>query len=65
MPYDVGAPLLAVQFSVTVPVPADAVRLAGPLGEEAVAGVTVSSSAREIPWPLVAPGVIEFLPAFR
>ncbi len=66
MLYEVGLPLvLAVQCSVALVLPGVTVRLVGPLGTEAVAGVTVSWSTRETPWSVTANMVTEFLPAFR
>src|ERR1035441_4220331 len=65
MLYEVGPPLLAVQCSVTDPFPEVDVRLVGPLGTEAVAGVMVISSTRETPWASTANIWMEFFPAFR
>src|ERR1019366_5170244 len=66
MEYEVGLPLaLAVQDSVAVVLPGVMVRLVGPAGTDAVAGVTVISSTRETPWSLTASMLMEFTPAFR
>jgi hypothetical protein len=66
MLYEVGLPLvLAVHFSVAPVLLGVTVRLAGALGTEAAAGVTISWSTRETPWGLTANKVTEFLPAFR
>src|SRR5260370_24015606 len=62
MLYDVGLPLvLPVQDSFTDPFPAVAVRLVGPLGTEAVAGVTVIWSTRETPLSETASMLMEFM----
>jgi hypothetical protein len=66
MVYEVGLPLvLAVHRSATEPLPGVALRLVGPLGTEAAAGVTISWSTRETPWSLDASKATEFTPAFR
>ncbi len=66
MVYEVGLPLeLGVQVSVAVVLPGVTVRLVGPLGTEAVAGVTVIWSTRETPWSLTASMLMELTPAFR
>ena len=64
MLYEVGLPLaLAVQCSVAPVLPGVTVRLVGPLGTEAVAGVTMSWSTRETPWSVTANRVTELRPA--
>src|ERR1700730_2829638 len=64
MLYDVGLPLLlASQESVALVLPGVARRLVGPLGTDAVAGVTMSWSTRDSPWSDTANWVTELTPA--
>src|SRR2546430_557439 len=66
MRYEVGLPvLLAVQDSFAVVSPGVTVRFVGPLGTDAVAGVTVNWSTRDSPWSETANWVTELAPAFR
>ena len=52
-------------MSVTDPLPAVARRLVGPLGTDAVAGVTVNRSTLDNPWSETANWVMELTPALR
>src|SRR5215468_640930 len=66
MPYDVGLPLvLADQCRDTDASPGVADRLAGALGLDAVAGVTISWSTRDRPWSETANCCTVLAPAFR
>src|SRR4051794_469959 len=66
MRYDVGLPLaLAPHVSVADVLPAVDRRLVGALGDEAVAGVTVSWSTLDSPWSETASWLMELTPALR